>query len=158
MKLIEFMRHFPTEESCKQHWKEHRLKAGVVCPKCGCTRHYCKQDKECFECKECGYRQSLCANTIMHGSQLPFLYWYIAIHLLSSTKKGISALELQRQLGHKNYNPIWALMHKLRVAMGKRDEKYKLVSAIELDDSFFITEVPEEEKDKLLKRGRGSQR
>lgn len=158
MKLIEFMKDFPTEESCKQHWKEHRLKVGVVCPKCGCVHHYWKQDKECFECKQCGYRQSLRANTIMHGSQLPFQYWYIAIHLLSSTKKGISALELQRQLGHKNYNPVWALMHKLRIAMGKRDDKYKLAGMIELDEGFFTTEVPEEEKDKPLKRGRGSQR
>ena len=157
MKLIEFMKRFPSEESCKQSWKEYRVKQGVVCPHCGSTHHYWKQDKECFECKECGYRQSLRANTVMHGSQLPFQYWYIAIHLLSSTKKGISALELQRQLGHKNYNPIWAMLHKLRLAMGKRDEQYKLSGVVELDEGFFTTETPEDEKGKHKKRGRGSQ-
>ena len=157
MKLIEFMKRFPSEESCKQTWKEYRLKQGVVCPHCGSKHQYWKQDKECFECKQCGYRQSLRANTVMHGSQLPFQYWFIAIHLLSSTKKGISALELQRQLGHKNYNPIWAMLHKLRLAMGKRDEQYKLSGIVELDEGFFTTETPESEKGMPKKRGRGSQ-
>ncbi len=157
MKLIEFTNRFPSEKSCKQSWKEYRIKRGVVCPHCGCTSHYWKQDKECFECKECGYRQSLRANTVRHGSQLPFQYWFIAIHLLSSMKKGISALELQHQLGHKNYNPIWAMSHKLRLAMGKRDEQYKLSGVVELDEGFFTTETPDSEKDKPKKRGRGSQ-
>ena len=58
----------------------------------------------------------------------------------------------------KSYNPIWAMLHKLRNAMGKRDSQYELCGTIELDEGFFSTEVPEEEKDKPLKRGRGSQK
>src|SRR5574344_277184 len=126
MKLIEFMKRYPTEESCKEAWKAIRIKQGVVCPVCGGIVHYWKSDKECFECASCHYRQSLRANTVMHGSQLPFRYWFIAMHLLTSTKKSISALEVQRQLGHKNYAPIWAMMHKLRLAMGERDSRYGL--------------------------------
>ena len=94
----------------------------------------------------------------MHGSQLPYRYWFIAIHLLTSTKKSFSASELQRQLGHSTYHPIRALLHKLRMAMGKRDSKYSLEEVIELDEGFFTTETGENEKDKPLKRGRGSQR
>ncbi len=87
MNLLNFMTQFPDEASCKAKWKEYRDKQGVVCPKCGGTEHYWKQDKGQYECKHCKYRQSLRSNTVMHGSQLPFWYWFVAIHLLTSTKK-----------------------------------------------------------------------
>lgn len=158
MNLLNFIAQYPDEASCKTKWKESREQQGVVCPKCGSTEHYWKSDKENFECKRCKYRQSLRSNTVMHGSQLPFRYWFIAIHLMTSTKKTFSALELQRQLGHSTYNPIWAMLHKLRLAMGKRDTEYELKEIIELDEGFFSTEMKEEEKSKPLKRGRGSQK
>jgi hypothetical protein len=94
----------------------------------------------------------------MNGSQLPFRYWFVAIHLLTSTKKSFSAKELQRQLGHSTYNPIWAMLHKLREAIGERDARYQLSEVVELDEGFFSTETSDEEKDKPLKRGRGSQK
>lgn len=158
MNLLNFSAEFPDEKSCKASWKANRDKQGVVCPKCGSTEHYWKSDKESYECKKCKYRQSLRSNTVMHGSQLPFRYWFIAIHLLTSTKKSFSASELQRQLGHTTYNPIWAMLHKLRLAMGKRDAEYNLKDVIELDEGFFSTEMATEEKTKPLKRGRGSQK
>jgi hypothetical protein len=131
---------------------------GVVCPHCGSKEHYWKSDKECYECKKCKYRQGLRANTIMHGSRLPFRYWFVAFHLLTSTRKSFSAKELQRQLEHKHYEPIWALLHKLRSVMGRRDSEYTLEGVIELDEGFFSTEPPEESKNEPLKRGRGSQK
>jgi len=90
---------------------------------------------------------------VMQGSQLPFRYWFIVIHLLTSTKKTISASELKRQPGHSTYKPIWAMLHKLRLEMGKRDAKYSLKDVIELDEGFFSTEMAEEEKSKPKKRG-----
>ena len=80
------------------------------------------------------------------------------MHLLTSSKKSFSAKELQRQLGHKRYHPVWHMAHKLREAMGKRDGEYILAGRIELDEGYFSTETSKEEKDKPLKRGRGSQR
>jgi hypothetical protein len=158
MNLLNFSTLFPDEASCKAKWKAYRDKQGIICPRCQCQSHYWKKDKENYECKECGYRQSLKSNTVMHGSQLPFRYWFVAIHLLTSTKKSFSASELQRQLGHSTYNPIWAMLHKLRQAMGVRDARYQLSEFVELDEGFFSTKTPEEEKDKPLKRGRGSQK
>lgn len=158
MNLLNFVEQFPDEASCKAKWKELRDKQGVVCCKCGHSEHYWKSDKECYECKHCKYRQSLRSNTVMHGSQLPFRYWFVAIHLLTSTKKSFSASELQRQLGHSTYNPIWAMLHKLRLAMGKRDAEYSLKGVVELDEGFFSTEIEEQEKGEPLKRGRGSQK
>jgi hypothetical protein len=80
------------------------------------------------------------------------------MHLLTSTKKTFSSKELQRQLGHKRYHPIWHMMHKLRSAMGNRDGEYVLAGRIELDEGYFSTETPDNEKDNPLKRGRGSQK
>jgi len=158
MTLIEFIKDYPDESSCKSKFKEYRDHAGVVCPKCGGTSHYWKRDKECYECKSCKHRQGLRANTVMHKSKLPYRYWFIAMHLLTSTKKSFSAKELQRQLGHNRYHPVWHMAHKLRDAMGKRDGEYILAGRIELDEGYFSTEMPVEEKDKPLKRGRGSQK
>jgi len=158
MNLLNFIGEFPDEDSCKSKFKAYREHIGVVCPKCGSTDHYWKQDKMSYECKECSYRQSLKANTVMHKSKLPFRYWFIAMHLLTSTKNSFSARELQRQLGHKRYHPVWHMLHKLRETMGKRDGEYILAGRIELDEGYFSTETPESEKDKPLKRGRGSQR
>ena len=58
------------------------------------------KDKECYECKHCHYRQSLKANTVMYGSQLPLRYWFIAMHLLTSTKKSFSAALKLTNYGH----------------------------------------------------------
>lgn len=108
-----------------------------------------------FQCAKYGYRQSLRANTVMHGSKLPFRYWFIAMHLLTGTKHTFSALEMQRQLGHKRYQPIWELMHKLRAAIGEHDGKYTLNGDVEVDEGFFSSEM--DDKDAVLKRGAGSQ-
>jgi len=150
---------FPNEEACEQYLKEQREKAGVVCKKCGCHKQRWDSYSKSWLCKECGHRTRLTADTVMHSSNLPLMYWFTAIHLLTSTKKTFSAAEMQRQLGHKRYQPIWEMMHKLRSVMGLRDGKYKLSDTIELDEAFFTTESSKEEaKSETLKRGSGSQR
>lgn len=74
---------------------------------------------------------------------------------MSFSKKGISAKELQRQLDYKRYDTIWALMHKIRKAMGQRDNLYTLKDAVEFDECYFEKATSERVK---LKRCRGSQR
>jgi transposase-like protein/predicted nucleic-acid-binding Zn-ribbon protein len=157
MKLFEFEKYFPNEEACKDKFRVMREQQGVICPKCGCKHHYWITSKQMFQCAKCRYRQSLKANTILHGSKLPFRYWFISMHLLTATKHTFSAAELQRQLGHNRYQPIWELCHKLRDVMGQRDAEYQLKGSIELDEGFFTVERPESEKNVPLKRGRGSQ-
>jgi hypothetical protein len=158
MNLLNFIGQFPDEESCKQRLKAIRDREGIVCHHCGGREHYWKRDKWQYECKACKTRTTLKSGTIMHGSQLPYRYWFIAMHLLTSTKKSFSAVELQRQLGHKHYEAIWTMLHKLRQAMGKRDTQYTLSGQIEIDEGFFTTEVKTQDKAKPLKRGRGSQK
>jgi hypothetical protein len=158
MNLLGFYKEYPTEESCKKKFREEREKAGIKCKKCGNTTHYWHKTREEFQCKKCGHRVGLRSGTVMHASKLPFQYWFIAMMLLTTTKKSFSAKEIQRQIGHKRYEPIWALMHKLRLVMGLRDEKYTLSDEIELDEAYFVTVDLENKKSEKRKRGKGSQR
>lgn len=160
MRLVEFINKFPDEGACRKHWKELREKEGLTCPKCGChgkERFRWKGYREQWECKECGHRIGLRAGTVMQSSKLPFRNWFIAMHLLTATKKSISSKELQRQLDRNRYQPVWEMVNKIHDVMGKRDNNYKLTEQIELDDGFFTTDREEEEKLQPTKRGRGSQ-
>jgi len=93
---MNFFRRFPNEESCRQDFKNIRDQAGVICKKCDCKDHYWKQDKQVYQCKKCSFRTDIRSGTVIESSKLPFQYWYISMHLLTATTKGISALELQR--------------------------------------------------------------
>lgn len=157
MKLVEFGKRFQDEEACERHLREVREREGVVCCKCGCKEHEWDSHHKRWRCKHCRHETTLTANTVMHGSKLPLMYWFTAIHLLTSTKKTFSALEMQRQLGHKRYQPIWEMMHKLRSVMGQRDGRYQLRESIELDEGYFSSDN-EVSKDEPVKRGVGSQK
>jgi DNA-directed RNA polymerase subunit RPC12/RpoP len=158
MRILDFYKDFPDEISCKEKFKELRLQQGIRCKKCGGTEHYWKKNREQWECKNCTHRTTLKSGTVMENSKLPYLYWFIAMHLLTCTKKSFSAKEVQRELGHKRYQPIWEMMHKIRSVMGLRDDEYSLEKEVELDDGFFETVSITRKKDEPLKRGRGSQK
>ena len=161
MNLIKFIESFPDESSCRIKFKEFRDEQGVICRKCGSKDHYWVKTIEQYTCKKCKTRTTLRSGTVMQASNLPFRHWFIAIHLLTGTKKTFSALELQRQIGHKFYEPIWYMLQKLRMTMGSRDSKYQLDKIVELDEGFFEsvdTEKDTHEKSAPRKRGRGSQK
>lgn len=157
MKLLEFAKTFDSEESCEAFLKEAREKNGLKCPECDCDKLYWNKARKSWKCAKCHHEITLTAGTVMHASKLPLMYWFTAIHLLTSTKKTFSALEIQRQLGHKRYQPIWEMVHKIRSVMGERDSEYKLEQTIELDEGYFSTEDKRDEDDDL-KRGLGSQK
>lgn len=155
MKLLNFLTQFPDEQSCKEHFRKQRENEGIKCKHCGCTKHYWLKSKYQWQCSECNFRTTLRSGTIMEHAKLPFHKWYLAMAFMSLTKKGISATELQKQIGHSRYASIWALMHKIREAMGNRDSLYQLTGMIEMDEGYFETATPEGTK---LKRGKGSQK
>lgn len=155
MKVFEFIENFPDEDSCKRHFKAVREKAGVVCKRCGCSKHYWLQSKWQWQCSSCEFRTGLRSGTIMHKTKISFHKFYLCAALMSATKKGISAKEMQRMLSHKRYRTIWVLMHRLRDAMGQREDLYSLEGTLELDEGYFTHTT----KDYIpMKRGRGSQR
>lgn len=157
MTILKFVEQFPDEDSCWNHMKLVREKEGVCCKKCRSLKQYWLKSKCAWQCADCDFRTSLRSGTIMENSNLPVRKWYLAMAFMTFTKKGMSAIELQKQIGHKRYNTVWFLMHRIREAMGKRDDMYGLEGMIEFDEGYFEIATPEAQKQQL-KRGRGSQR
>lgn len=155
MNIFSFGVQFTDEKSCRLHFKGQRDKQGVICKRCQGTDHYWLINKWSYQCKSCNSRTSLRSGTIMESSKLSFMTWYKAIFLLSTTKKGFSSKEIQRQLGLKRYEPVWAMVHKLRKAMGQRDDRYTLEGMIEMDEGYFTIEASEQAHN-TQKAGRGS--
>jgi hypothetical protein len=158
MNILDFYKNYPNEIACKQAFIAQREKEGIVCKKCGCKKHYWKTSKEQWQCSRCGFRTTIKSGTVMENSKLSYQYWFMAMHLLTSTKKSFSAKEIQRQISHKRYQPIWEMLHKIRSVMGLRDNEYDLSNEIELDDGFFETVSIQRRKNEPLKRGKGSQK
>lgn len=157
MNLPILFRKYNTENKCMLFFKAAKEQQGIVCKKCGGARHYWNKTAKAHDCCNCRYRTTLRSGTVMEASKLPFQYWLYTIFYMTMSKKSISALEMQRQLGHKFYEPIWFMMHKLRAAMGLRDLKYNLDGVVEIDDAFFKTHIESKDEKDQLKRGRGSQ-
>lgn len=155
MNIFSFTAHFDSEEACRTHFKQERDKIGVKCQRCGYTDHYWIKAVWSYECKSCRARTSLRSGTIMQNSNLSFMIWYKTMFLMTTTKKGFSSKEIQKQLGLKRYEPVWAMVHKLRKAMGNRDARYTLEGMIEMDEGYFTVESSEIEQEKG-KRGRGA--
>ena len=155
MNIFSFTAHFDSEEACRLHFKEERDEIGVKCQRCGHNEHYWIKAVWSYECKSCRGRTSLRSGTIKQNSNLPFMIWYKTMFLMTTTKKGFSSKEIQKQLGLKRYEPVWAMVHKLRKAMGNRDARYTLEGMIEMDEGYFTVESSEIEQQKG-KRGRGA--
>lgn len=155
--IIKFIERFPDETSCKEHLRNLREQQGIKCKHCGCEKHYWLKAKYQWQCSACNFRTTIRSGTMFENSNLPLRKWYLAMAFMSFSKKGLSATELQKQLGHARYRTVWSMMHRIRVAMGKRDNLYQLEGMVEFDEGYFSTETNEKDKQNH-KRGRGSQK
>lgn len=155
--MLEFSKRFGGEEACKHYFKDFRERQGLKCSKCEGKDFHWIPSHDRWQCKGCMKQITLRSGTLLEASKLPYHYWIYAIFLMVNTKKGISALEMQRQLDHKRYEPIWAMMHKIRQSMGNRDDRYKLEGIVEFDDAFVKASADYKEDDTHGKRkGRGT--
>ena len=147
--LIEFEKRFRTEKQCERRLFKLRWPKGFTCPECSHKEYFNLPKRKLFQCKKCGYQASLTAGTVMHGTKTTLLKWFWAIYLVSTDKRGISALALSKRL-KISYWVAWTMLQKIRKAMRDRDSNYKLNGIIEIDDSFFGS------RKEGGKRGRGS--
>ena len=158
MNLFKFIHKYPSEEKCLSEFAKTRLEQGITCRKCNCeTKHYWLKTVKRFECKECKTWTSYKSGTMMHKSKIGIQKWFMLIHLMTSIKKSMSALEVSRQMGMR-YGTTFKAMGKIRILMGKRDSRYKLNGTVEIDEAFFTTVDLLRDKDEVQKRGAGSQR
>ena len=113
-----FEKLFPDDDACARHLARLRWGGGFRCPTCGSAKGWeLKGERLLRECADCGRQTSVTAGTVMHRSHLPLRTWFLAAHLLAAHSNGISALQLQAQLGIGSYKSAWLLLHKLRRAM-----------------------------------------
>ena len=115
--LSEFQTSFRDEMSCAAFLFERRWPQGFVCPACGGGRAALLRSRaHTYECLDCGRQTSITAGTVMHRSKLPLTVWFWAAHLMATHSNGMSAVQLEAQLGI-TYKTAWLLAQKLRRSM-----------------------------------------
>jgi len=134
MNLPKLTQRFGSDEKCRAFLEELRWPDGPVCPRCEAKTVSTLADRHQYECSKCRYQFSVTAGTVMHDSHLPLWKWFLAIYLITESKKGISARQLQRMMG-VSYKTAWYLCHRIREAMGD-DEQLPLKGIIEADETW----------------------
>jgi transposase-like protein len=150
-----------TEEQAREVFESIRWPNGPVCPHCGSTISTKLQGNShragVYRCNGCEGQFTATINTIMEDSHLPIRTWLMAFALLCSSKKGCSALQVQRQLGLGSYRTAWYLCHRIRHAMGKEPMAGLLGEGggtVEVDET-YVGGKPRKGTGKH-KRGRGT--
>ncbi len=115
--ILEFQQQFGSEENCRAYLLASRWPEGFVCPACDARDVGGKTSRHLWICTACGRQTSITARTVMHKTRLPLRTWFWAAYLVSTFQPGISAKQLQRQLGLSRHETAWAMLHKLRGAM-----------------------------------------
>ena len=136
LSLNQFMNQYGTEEQCCEALADWRWPDGFRCPSCGHSEFCQLAYRQLRQCNQCHHQTSLTAGTIFESTKLPLMTWFQGIYLITQDKKGISAMQLHRQLGI-SYNAAWRMKHKLMQVMLERDQAYKLSGFIEMDDAYL---------------------
>ena len=133
--LPEFQQQFADEAACRQYLEACRWPDGFRCPRCGHGQAFSLRAWHRRECAGCHYQVSLTAGTVFHRTKTPLTLWFWAAYLMTTDKRGISAVLLQRQLAMRRYETAWLLLHKLRRAMVNAARE-PLHGEVELDDTW----------------------
>lgn len=136
MTFLELLKRFPDEQSCIDYYLKIRYPDGVHCNHCGSPRVYMrKTQNKAFDCYDCKNTFSPFKDTIFEHSSTDMRKWFYAIHLFLNGKKGISALQLQREIG-VTYKTAWRMLQQIRTAMGNTQQKEFFDTIIEMDETY----------------------
>lgn len=133
--LRQFQSDFATEEACEKYLAACRWPGGFICPRCGNRRAYDLVNQRRWQCAGCRHQVSLTAGTVLHKTKIPLTHWFWAAYLMTTDKRGVSALLIQRQLGLSRYETAWMLLHKLRRAMVNVTRE-PLYGEVEVDETW----------------------
>jgi len=135
--LMEFMREFPDDAACLDWlWRQRMASDGHTahCPKCDQDRRFSKvADRPAWDCNHCGHHLHPLAGTIFHKSSTSLHLWFYAIHLMTSTRCGISAKQLERELG-VTYKTAWRMFNLIRNEL-MADDGELLSGEVEVDEA-----------------------
>lgn len=145
--IKDFNKQFPDDDACLDWLRQHRFPKMIDCPVCKQPRLFHRVTKrKVYECDRCGYQISPTAGTILHKSPTSMRSWFYAAFLLSSTRTGISAKQLQRELG-VTYKTAWRMFTQIRKLMSENVNP--LTGFVEVDETYIGGR-------KVGKRGRGA--
>ncbi|HVV64583.1 MAG TPA: IS1595 family transposase [Rhizomicrobium sp.] len=144
---------FPTDDACRTYLTLNRWPGGVVCPRCGnpdVREHGVRAFHwQCYACSEKGtsYRFSVLVGTIFENTKYPMRKWFRVIHMMLTSKKGVSALEVHRVIGTGSYRTAWSMCHRIRAALIDKDFR-QLIGVVECDETFVGGKAKNRHKDK----------
>ena len=130
---IEFGKRFYDNESCYLYLIEHKWSKGFSCSRCGHEKHYKGKTWYHRKCRQCGYSESVTANTVFHGMKMPILKAFHMIFRLTAKKKGMSTIELGSEVGVQQ-KTAWLFKRKVQVAM-KQNNQDKLKGSVDADET-----------------------
>lgn len=134
--IRDFQADFPDEEACLVWLKEYLYAEGITCKVCKkITPHHKMRTRKSYSCEVCGHHVHPTADTIFHKSSTPLTMWFYAIYLMGATRAGISAKQLERELG-VTYKTAWRMFHQIRSMMGD-DEDDNLTGHVEVDETYI---------------------
>lgn len=147
-------------EFCRLRWTETEGKP--LCPRCGGVDAYAIAKRRKFECKVCRHQFSVTSGTIFASRKLSYVDMLAAIVIVVNGAKGVSALQLARDLNHQ-HKSMWVLVHKLREALAAETEETVLSGTVEVDGAYFGGHVrpenrAEDRKDRRLKENQTGKR
>ncbi|MBU4292855.1 MAG: transposase [Actinobacteria bacterium] len=121
MNYKEFLKKFPDEKSIIDYFIKIRYPEGIKCPKCGNTKVYQKKARpKVFDCNFCGNSFSIFKDTVFEKTTTDLQKWLFAISKFLNAKKGVSAKQLQREIG-VTYKCAWRILHQIRKAMAEEN-------------------------------------
>src|SRR6266849_4396106 len=128
------------DEQAREYLETIRWPNGPQCPHCSSLNATRLIDGKArpgtIQCNSCRQQFTVTVNTIMEDSHIPLNKWVLAFHLICSSKKGISALQLQRNLGLGSYRTAWFLAHRIRHAFKKNPTQPTLFGIVEVDETY----------------------
>jgi transposase len=140
--FMEFMREFPDDAACLDYlWRTRYAEDGenAECPKCEQVRPFkryeTKQRRQSWTCTACGHHIHPTAGTIFHKSSTSLHLWFYAIYLVSSSRCGIAAKQLEREVG-VNYKTALRMLHLIRQELMEQDYQGPLSGEVEADETW----------------------
>src|SRR3984893_16531439 len=141
---------FPHEDACKAYLQARRWPEDPRCPRCGSPAVYHLPSRkwhwQCEKCTRDGYRFSILVGTIFENTNKPLRDWFRVVHMMLTSKKGMSALQIMRYMGFGSYKTAWLMCHKIRVALTEDIEQ--LGGIVEVDETFIGGKGHNKHKDK----------
>lgn len=133
--LREFFEKYPDDNTCLEEIKNIRWPNGIICPDCGIvTKFYKVKKRTAYACEFGGYHIYPLAGTILEKTTTPLQYWFYAMYLITKTRSGISAKQLQRELG-VTYKTAWRMFKQIRMLIADTSGG-SLGGIVEADETF----------------------